>query len=108
MYQRAVKMFSGLLIAIVISNMCCVSFARTANDVNSNLDRVIVDRIEGKYAVCETKSGEMLEIKVAKFKTKPEDGDIFIKNSRGKYVKDKSTTKKLKIKILNRFNSLFR
>lgn len=108
MHQRVVKMFSGLLIAIVISNMCCVSFARTDNDVNSNLDRIIVDRIEGKYAVCEAESGEMVEIKVSKFKTKPEDGDVFRKNSSGKYVKDKSTTEKIKMKIINRFNSLFR
>jgi hypothetical protein len=88
--------------------MCCVSFARTASKVDSNLDRIIVDRIEGKYAVCETESGKMIEIKVSKFKTKPEDGEIFRKNSNGKYVKDNVATKKSSSKILKRFLTLFK
>ena len=108
MYKRVKKIFSGLLIAILMSNMCCVSFARTASKVDSNLDRIIVDRIEGKYAVCETESGEMIDVKISKFKTKPSDGDVFKKNSSGKYVKDKTATKKISSKILNRFIDLFR
>ena len=40
-------------------------------------DMATVDRIEGKYAVCELLNGEMVDIDIELFKEKISEGDIF-------------------------------
>lgn len=47
------------------------------NGVIMMKDMATIDRIEGEYAVCEMLSGEMVDIHINKFKTKPNEGDIF-------------------------------
>lgn len=107
MSRRVFKFFSRLLVAIVVvSCMCCVSFARTANEIDDN-EKIVIDRIEGRYAVCQTEDGEMIDVRVSKFKTRPKEGDIFKKGSRGKFIKDKRATKKAKLRIARRMDFLF-
>jgi len=108
MSRRVFKFFSRLLVAIVVvSCMCCVSFARTANDVD-NKEKIVVERIEGKYAVCQTEDGNVIEVRVSKFKTKPKESDVFRKGSNGKYVKDKLATSLAKLRISSKMKKLFK
>ncbi|MBP3284233.1 MAG: DUF3006 domain-containing protein [Clostridia bacterium] len=108
MRRRVFGFFSRLLVAIaVVSCMSCVSFARTADDVD-NKQQIVVDRVEGKYAVCQTEDGEMIDVRVSKFQTKPKEGDIFQKGNKGKYVKNKAATKKAKLRIASRMERLFK
>lgn len=99
--------FSRLLVAItVVSCMNCVSFARTADDLEKQ--QIVVDRVEGRYAVCQTEDGEKIDIRVSKFKTKPKEGDIFQKSKKGKYVKNKAAMKQVKLRITNKMMRLFK
>ena len=108
MRQRVFQVFSRLLVAIaVVSCMCCVSFARTANEIDDN-EKIVIDRIEGRYAVCQTEDGEMVDVRVSKFKTRPRERDIFKKGSQGKFVKDKRATQKARLRIASRMAKLFR
>jgi hypothetical protein len=52
---------------------------------------IIVDRIEGKVAVCETDSG-MLNISLKLIKGKVRDGVVLVEKD-GAYVVDEETTK---------------
>ena len=108
MRQRVFQIFSRLLVAIaVVSCMCCVSFARTADEVD-NKERIVIDRIEGKYAVCQREDGDVIEVRVSKFKTKPKELDVFRKGSNGKYVKDKLATSLAKLRIAKKMSKLFK
>ena len=40
-------------------------------------DFIVIDRIEGEFAVCELSNGEMKDIALNHFKEKPREGDIY-------------------------------
>jgi len=108
MSQRVFRIFLRLLMAIVVvSCMNCVSFARTANEINDN-EKIVVDRIEGKYAVCQTEDGEKIDVRVTSFKTKPKEGDIFRKKDNEKFVKDKVATTIAKWRMSKMVEKLFK
>ena len=70
-------------------------------------NEIVVDRIVGKYAVCEMENGKMKNIKLTKFTSKPKEGDVVEATSKGKYKVNKAKTKSRKNSINKLFNSLF-
>lgn len=56
---------------------------------------LVVDRIEGDYAVCECSDGTMVDIKMTQIHDKIKDGDVIYLTS-GFYRIDKDETEKRK------------
>ncbi|GIN86996.1 hypothetical protein J6TS2_33820 [Heyndrickxia sporothermodurans] len=62
--------------------------------------KYVIDQLEEKFAVCEDENGNMVDIERSKIPSKAKVGDVLvIKN--GKYVVDKSQTRKLRKEIEN-------
>ena len=70
-------------------------------------NEIIVDRVVGKFAVCEMENGKMKNIKLTKFTSKPKEGDVVEVTSKGKYKVNKSKTKSRRNSISKIFNKLF-
>ena len=54
----------------------------------------IVDRIEGKYAVCETKKKEMVDIELTNIFGIVKEGKVILKREDGYYVDEEATIKR--------------
>lgn len=67
---------------------------------------IIIDRLEGEFAVCEFNS-EVTNIKRIELPQNVKEGDVLIKGSDGKYYVDTAETKKRKEKIEKKFLGLF-
>lgn len=67
--------------------------------------QIIVDRIEGQLAICESEAGKMTSISLSEFLEIPQDGDIFILEQ-GIWKKNDNETKLRKKEMQNRFNRL--
>ncbi len=61
-------------------------------------EKLIIDRFEGDYAVCETPSGGHIDIPKNYLPETAKEGDI-IYGSRGKYAVSYSETKARRVKI---------
>lgn len=57
--------------------------------------KLIIDRIEEKYAVCENEEKEFINIDISKLPNDVKIGDIIILND-GEFIIDKKETKKRK------------
>lgn len=42
--------------------------------------KIIIDRFEGEYAICETEDGEMINIKIVDLPNEAKEGDVLIFN----------------------------
>lgn len=57
--------------------------------------KLIVDRVEGIIAVCETEDKKMIEIPVSDFETFPKDGDVIqYENQKAKKIEDETQIRK--------------
>lgn len=67
--------------------------------------KVIIDRFEGKYAICEKENKEMIDIETDKIPTGAKEGDVLI-IANDKIVVDKESTIERKDNIQDLFNNL--
>lgn len=68
--------------------------------------QLIVDRLEGEYAVCERKEGGMLSLLLSQLPDGVRDGDVLTQQGGG-YQIDRSATKKRKEEMEARQRRLF-
>ena len=68
--------------------------------------RIIVDRIEGEYAICELEDGSMKDIALSELPSETKEGSVLI-FSDGEYIIDFKTQEELKTEILALQNSIF-
>jgi|LSQX01.3.fsa_nt_gb hypothetical protein len=68
--------------------------------------RLIIDRFEGCYAVCETEDKRMVNIKRSELPTGTKEGDIIFQTSDG-YKMDKEVTDKRRERISKLMNELW-
>lgn len=68
--------------------------------------RMIIDRFEGDYAVCETESGEIKNISKSQISKDAKEGDILIRGE-SEWQIDADESKKRRMSIENRLNKLF-
>jgi hypothetical protein len=71
------------------------------------MKRMIIDRFEGNYAVCEQE--DKSTVQVPKYKLPPEcrEGDCLIQDSEGMYRKDSEAAKNRENRIKEKINRLF-
>ena len=57
--------------------------------------KLVVDRVEGTIAVCETEEQKMIQIPLSEFESVPKDGDIvWYENHRAKKLEDETKSRK--------------
>lgn len=71
------------------------------------MKKYIVDRFEGKYAVCETETNSFVNIEKHKLPSEIREGDVIIENDDGSYYIDTVATEKRKELIRKKLDSLF-
>lgn len=68
--------------------------------------KIVIDRFEGNYAVCETEEKKFIDIPKADIPEGAKEGDILMKTDKG-YSIEKNETEEKRKAIKNRMNSLF-
>lgn len=68
--------------------------------------KLIIDRFEGKYAVCETEKRKMINIEKSKLPFTAKEGDVIFKEN-GKYIIDVNNTKEREKTIQSLMDELF-
>jgi hypothetical protein len=56
--------------------------------------RVVIDRFEGTFAVCEAENNTMINIEKSKIPSRAQEGDVLIIEESGIIVDDSSTRKR--------------
>lgn len=65
--------------------------------------KLIVDRIEGSIAVCESEDQRMIEIPVSEFEFPPADGDVIqYENNKARKLETETKTRKEEVEELFR------
>lgn len=70
------------------------------------MKRLIVDRLENNYAVCETKENKVIHIPMKEIPNNTKEGDVLMLME-GKYVIDTIDTNTRKERIRDKINRLF-
>ncbi|MDF2951383.1 MAG: hypothetical protein K0S18_966 [Anaerocolumna sp.] len=70
------------------------------------MKRLIVDRLENNYAVCETKANTVIHIPMTEIPNNTKEGDVLMLME-GKYVIDTIDTNTRKERIRDKINRLF-
>ncbi|NLK28116.1 MAG: DUF3006 domain-containing protein [Clostridiales bacterium] len=73
-----------------------------------DLSKLIIDRFEGNYAVCEGEDKTIVNIPKYKLPLDCKEGDCLILDSDGMYQKDVKTTQHRDNKIKEKLNRLFK
>ena len=68
--------------------------------------KIVIDRFEGNYAVCETEEKKFIDISKSDIPEGAKEGDILTKTDKG-YRIEKTETEEKREAIKNRMNSLF-
>ena len=68
--------------------------------------KIIIDRFEGKFAVCEKEDGEIINIDISDIPKEAKEGDCLIKID-DKFIIDELETKKRKEEIDKLIDDLF-
>ncbi|HOJ12377.1 MAG TPA: DUF3006 domain-containing protein [Clostridiales bacterium] len=68
--------------------------------------KLIIDRFEGEYAVCENEKRKIINIEKSKLPTAAKEGDTIIKEN-GEYIIDVDDSKNRKETITNLMDELF-
>lgn len=69
--------------------------------------KLIIDRFEGDYAVCEKEDRSIVNVPKDKLPLDCAEGDCLILMEDGSYRKDKDTTEARKKKLRDKMNRLF-
>lgn len=68
--------------------------------------KIIIDRFEGNYAVCETEENKFIDILKSYIPEGAKEGDILTKTDNGYFI-EKAETEEKREAIKNRMNRLF-
>ncbi|SHH81095.1 DUF3006 domain-containing protein [Clostridium grantii] len=68
--------------------------------------KLIIDRFEGKFAICEKEDKTMIDIEKEKLPVEIKEGDVIYEN-KGRYIIDLKETKKRKSEIENMIKNLW-
>jgi hypothetical protein len=71
------------------------------------MKKLIIERFEGRYAICELEDKTTLKIPKYKLPLESKEGDCLIQDSDGMYRKDVVTTKNFENRIREKMNRLF-
>jgi len=71
------------------------------------MKKLIIDRFEGKYAVCELEDKSIINVPKYKLPLNCKEGDCLIRDAEGMYQKDSETTKIQEKRILEKMGRLF-
>lgn len=71
------------------------------------MNKLIIDRFEGSYAVCEWNDKSLVTIPKYKLPLNCKEGDFLILDSQGMYQKDTETTQVSESRIKEKMNRLF-
>lgn len=63
--------------------------------------KLVIDRFEGDFAVCEQENGEMINIKKSRISQTSAEGDVLYQSSDGHFTVDFLETEKRKKEIEN-------
>ena len=69
--------------------------------------RLVIDRFEGMYVVCELENGEFIDVPKKDIPKEAKEGDILIKTDNG-YCVDITATENKRKEIKERMNKLFK
>lgn len=68
--------------------------------------RLVIDRFEGKYAVCELENGEFVDVPEEDIPQEAKEGDVITKTD-NKYCVDKMATENKRKEIKHKMDRLF-
>lgn len=71
------------------------------------MKKLIIDRFEGSYAICELEDKTIHKVPKYKLPLESKEGDCLIQDADGMYRKDIITTKNLENRIREKMNRLF-
>lgn len=71
------------------------------------MKKLIIDRFEGNYAICEYEDKSMTQVPKYKLPLACKEGDCLILNEDNMYQKDEISTSSREKKILEKMNRLF-
>lgn len=71
------------------------------------MKKLIIDRFEEKYAICEMEDKSSVKIPKYKLPLHCKEGDCLVQNSEGMYRKDSETTTNREKRILEKMGRLF-
>jgi len=71
------------------------------------MNKLIIDRFEGNYAVCEWNDKSLVNVPKYKLPLNCKEGDILILDSQGMYQNDTETTLNSESRIKEKMNRLF-
>ena len=72
------------------------------------MERLIIDRFEGKFAICEKEDRSHIQISIAQIPSDLKEGDCLLLYNSGKIVKDEDRTKSRKERITSLMEQLRR
>jgi hypothetical protein len=70
------------------------------------MNKLIVDRFEGNYAICEREDKSMIHVPKYKLPLRCKEGDVLIKNSDGMYQPDTDASALKEKRIREKLNRL--
>lgn len=71
------------------------------------MDKLIIDRFEGTYAVCEREDKSMIKLPKYRLPIECKEGDCIILDANGMYQKDTEATKLREKSMKDKMNRLF-
>lgn len=71
------------------------------------MNKLIIDRFEGNYAVCEQEDKSFVNIPKYKLPLDCKEGDCLFRDADGMYRKDNDNTKSREKRIYDKINRLF-
>jgi hypothetical protein len=72
------------------------------------MNKLIIDRFEGSYAVCQKEDKSLVDIPKYRLPLDCKEGDCLILNSNGMYQMDLEATENKKKRIREKMNRLFK
>lgn len=71
------------------------------------MKKIIIDRFEGSYAVCEDEAKNLLSISRQELPQNCKEGDILIEDSKGKFQQDQEAMNIRRKRIQDKMSRLF-
>lgn len=72
------------------------------------MTKLIIDRFEGSYAICEAEDKSIVKIPKYKLPLDCKEGDCFVQDSDGMVLKDTETTHRREKHLKEKLNRLFK
>jgi len=72
------------------------------------MEKLIIDRFEGKYVLCEQEDKTIIKLPRYKLPQGCKEGDCIVLNKDGMYQSDSEETNKLQKQIIDQINRIFK